>query len=155
MKSGLYLFLLLLLATVGYSQSDKIPKGANRIEVSTTLSDSALFDMISFRLESVGFFIEQSNLEKGYIITEYKNVNKPDTDPISIKVIVGISSNKAVFRGQGDAEVLGYKYTNVPLVYRGSGSGVEKSGFVSLTELVKKISKTIGTSSINYLTGSN
>jgi hypothetical protein len=147
MKSSLYTLLFVLVFTTAYSQQVTIPKGANRIEVTTTLSDSTLFEMISFRLESAGFFIDQSDKAKGYLITEYKNMG----EAISIKLIVAIQNNSAVFRGQGDAEILGFKYTNVPLVYKGSGSGIEKGGFTSLNDVVKKLSRTIGASSINYL----
>lgn len=148
MKSSAIILLLLLFAFTGYSQKPNIPKGASRIQVVTALSDSVLFDMVSFRLESTGFFIDQSDKEKGYLITEYKNMG----EAISIKVIVGINSNTAVFSGQGEAEILGNQYTNVPLANKGSGSGIEKGGFLALNELVKKLSKTIGSSQITYLT---
>ncbi|MVM35870.1 hypothetical protein GO755_37995 [Spirosoma sp. HMF4905] len=148
MKTGFYTLLFLFFAIIGYSQKVNIPKGATRIEISSTLSDSTLFDIISFRLESAGFFIAQSGKDNDYLITEYKNMG----EAISIKVIVTVQGNIAVFRGQGEAEILGHQYTNVPLAYKGSGSGLEKSGFIVLNELVKKLSKTMGTSSINYLT---
>lgn len=147
MKSRLYTILFLFIASIGYSQKVSIPKGASRIEVTSTLSDSTLYDIISFRLESLGFFIDQTGKEKDYLITESKKMD----ETISIKVIVTIQGNIAVFRGQGDAEILGHQYTNVPLAYKGSGSGLEKQGFLALNELVKKLSKTMGASSITYL----
>ncbi len=147
MKSSLYILLLLLFTITGYSQKPNIPKGASRIELATALSDSILFDIISFRLESAGFFIDQSDKGKGYLITEYKNMG----EAMSIKVIVGFITNTVVFSGQGEAEILGNQYNNVPLANKGSGSGIEKGGFIALNELVKKLSKTIGSSHISYL----
>lgn len=148
MKSSPIILLCVLVTFTGYAQKPTIPKGASRIQVATVLSDSVLFDMITFRLESAGFFIDQSDKGKGYLITEYKNMG----EAMSIKVIVGINSDTAVFSGQGAAEILGNQYTNVPLVNKGSGSGLEKSGFMVLDELVKKLSKSLGSSRISYLT---
>lgn len=151
MKSYFSILVFFSLAITGYSQKVSIPKRANRIEVAATLSDSALLDIISFRLETAGFFIDQFDKTKGYLITEYKKMSDA-ADATSLKVIVQVKDNIAIFSGQGNAEVLGYTYTNVPLSYKGSGSGVEKAGFVALDETVKKLSKTIGFSSISYIT---
>ena len=151
MKSYFYTLVFFSLAIAGYAQKVSIPKRAHRIEVAATLSDSALLDIISFRLETAGFFIDQFDKNKGYLITEYKKMSDA-ADAISLKVIVQVKDNIAVFSGQGDAEILSYKYTNVPLSYKGSGSGIEKAGFIALDETVKKLSKTIGFSSISYLT---
>ena len=147
MKCGLYTLLFLLIFSASYSQKVIIPKGANRIEITTALSDTALFDMIEFRLETLGFFMDQSDQSKGFMITEFKNMG----EEIAIKVVVSIQSNTVIFRGYGEAEVSGNKYTNVPLANKGSGSGVERSGFNQLNELVKKLSKSIGASTITYL----
>ncbi|WP_460972098.1 hypothetical protein, partial [Spirosoma migulaei] len=118
MKSYFYTLVFFSLASAGYSQKASIPKRAHRIEVAATLSDSALLDIISFRLETAGFFIDQFDKNKGYLITEYKKMSDA-ADAISLKVIVQVKDNIAVFSGQGDAEILSYKYTNVPLSYKG------------------------------------
>ncbi|WP_461043037.1 hypothetical protein [Spirosoma harenae] len=148
MKIVFYTLIFLILALTGYSQKVSIPKKANRIEVTAALSDTALLDMISLRLETAGFFIDQLEKQKMYLISEYKKMD----EAISIKVVVQIKGDIAVFSGQGEGEVLGYKYTNVPLIYKGSGSGVEKIGFTHLDQLVRKMAKSIGgASTIKYL----
>ncbi|WP_020596484.1 hypothetical protein [Spirosoma panaciterrae] len=147
MKRYLYTFIFFLLASRAYSQKVDIPKGANRIEITSTLSDSALVDMIAFRLESAGFFIEQLDKNKGFAMTEYKNMGSE----ISIRIFVRVEGNKAVFNGQGNAEILGYQYRNTPLLYKGATGGVEKGGFLNMDGVVKKLAKTVGASSIVYL----
>ncbi|GAB4031094.1 hypothetical protein [Spirosoma gilvum] len=147
MKRCLYILIFLSLASTGYSQKADIPKGANRIEFTSTLSDSALVDMIAFRLESTGFFIEQLDKNKGFALTEYKNMG----NEISIRVFVRVDGNKAVFNGQGNADMLGYQYRNAPLIYKGSTGGLEKSGFMALDGVVKKLAKTVGASDLAYL----
>lgn len=147
MKRYLYTVIFLILVISAYSQKVDIPKGANRIEITSTLSDSSLVDMIAFRLESSGFFIEQLDKNKGFAMTEYKNM---DND-IAIRVFVRVEGNKAVFNGQGNAEMLGYQYRNTPLIYKGSSGGIEKAGFLSLDGVVKKLAKTVGASTLVYL----
>ncbi|MBN8823066.1 MULTISPECIES: hypothetical protein [unclassified Spirosoma] len=147
MKRYLYTFIFLILAVSAYSQKVDIPKGANRIEITSTLSDSALVDMIAFRLESSGFFIEQLDKSKGFVMTEYKNMS----NEISIRIFVRVEGNKAVFNGQGNAEMLGYQYRNTPLLFKGSTGGVEKGGFIAMDGVVKKLAKTVGASNIAYL----
>lgn len=139
----LFIAVLGLFASSLSIQSQSIPEGAEGIELTTTLSDSALFESTLSFLEDEGFGIETADEDQGSIVTEYKTAK--DT---KIRILATVDHSIVLFKGQGAAESAS---TNEPLTYQATTTEVSRTGFIRLNEVIDRYAKTLNEATVEYI----
>ncbi|QIP12265.1 hypothetical protein G8759_06305 [Spirosoma aureum] len=147
MKLLLCLVLNLVLVSVAV-KAQKIPKGADAIELTTTLADSALFESVQSYLEEAGFDIDVANEEEGAIITEYRTITEFKTirEPIQIRLLATLENGVILFKGQATSRNPGNTYENEPIVNDESSNGA----FLFINEIINSYAKTLDQATIEY-----
>ncbi|GAB3559747.1 hypothetical protein [Spirosoma fluminis] len=123
--------------------SQPIPEGAEGIEVTTTVADSALFESTLTFLEDHGFDVETADEDQGTIATAYNVVQG-----VNVRIVATVENSVVVFKGQGSS---GSGSTSEPLVYQASASELAKTGFQRLSEVVDRYAKTLDQATVEYL----
>ncbi|GAB3507127.1 hypothetical protein GCM10027341_41160 [Spirosoma knui] len=141
MKLAVALLCLFTCSFIVRSQS--IPEGAEGIEVTTTVADSALFESTLTFLEDHGFDVETADEDQGTIATAYTVVQG-----INLRIVATVENSVVVFKGQGSASS---SSTSEPLVYQASASELAKTGFQRLSEVVDRYAKTLDQATVEYL----
>ncbi|QHV94598.1 hypothetical protein [Spirosoma endbachense] len=151
MKLLLCLVLNLVLVSVAV-KAQKIPKGADAIELTTTLADSALFESVQSYLEEAGFDIDVANEEEGTIVTEYRTVTEFKTikEPIQIRLLATLENGVVLFKGQATSRNPGNTYENEPIVNDESSNGVSDGEFLFINEIINSYAKTLDQATVEY-----
>jgi|GEM_PF-6011341 len=125
-----------------------IPQGAEAIELTTTLADSALFESVQAYLEESGFDIDVASEEEGTIATEYKVISefKALQGPVQLKLLATLEKGIVVFKGQvkpqrstGTTPVVTY------IDEKNSGA------FLLIDELINRYAKTLDQATLEYI----
>jgi hypothetical protein len=151
MKLLLCLVVNLVLISVAV-KAQKIPKGADAIEITTTLADSALFESVQSYLEEAGFDIDVANEEEGTIVTEYRTVTEFKTirEPIQIRLLATLENGVVLFKGQATSRNSGNTYENEPIINDESSNGVSNGEFLFINEIINSYAKTLDQATVEY-----
>jgi hypothetical protein len=151
MKLLLCLVVNLVLISVAV-KAQKIPKGADAIELTTTLADSALFESVQSYLEEAGFDIDVANEEEGTIVTEYRTVTEFKTirEPIQIRLLATLENGVVLFKGQATSRNSGNTYENEPIINDESSNGVSNGEFLFINEIINSYAKTLDQATVEY-----
>ena len=143
-----YLFCLFINLTVFASalNAQSIPPGATGIELTTTLTDSTLFESVQAYLENEGFAIEKADEEAATIVTEYKNVY----GETEIRIVASIENSVVVFTAQGTFEAKGQQFDDEPLAYEGPEDESIKGGFVAFNGIINRYAQTLEQATLEY-----
>ncbi|WP_338874745.1 hypothetical protein WBJ53_03915 [Spirosoma sp. SC4-14] len=148
MKFSIWLFVLtagcLMAAT-----AQTIPQGANAIELTTTLADSALFESVQAFLEEAGFDIDVANEEEGTVVTEYKTITEFKTiqNPVQIRILATLEDGVVLFKGQAKAPDVNSLSEAKPVVYRREDTDGE---FLLINEIITRYAKTLDQATLDY-----
>lgn len=145
MKSILFLSSILLFSTLAYSQTE-IPKGAEAITVTTSLTDSLLFEKAVSAFDEAGFTVTRADIKRGTIVTD----NKKTSGLLEMRILATVRSSVITIKGQWSGQAMGYSFPNEPVIYKPGGGNVKKS-FLVLNELAEKIKSDTGTATIDYV----
>ncbi len=136
------LLLLLLLLIPIYSFSQEIPKGADRIELQTTLSDSLLYEAVSDLLSEEGWAKTKTDDRRKEITTDYKR-----TKHIwRLRMLINVKQGVVTIRGQSSVSSL----ENEPTPYKGMGGGMYKVNFEYMNKFALRLTGKIDGATISY-----
>lgn len=124
-----------------------IPQGAEAIELTTTLADSALFESVQAYLEESGFDIDVASEEEGTITTEYKVISEFKTlqRPIQLKILATLEKGVVVFKGQIKSQTSLVEAPGVTYIdEKNSGA------FLLIDELINRYAKTLDQATLEY-----
>lgn len=140
----LLLAILIALSTTVYCQ---VPKGSTRIVISNNLSGLDNYKSIIKNLMSSGYFIDQKDIEIGYIKTQNLPVNKwTGTYYLNIvcqdnKVVIsGMLKSSISINTSGVIVESGFE----PIVWKGWNTGLYKIAFENMKILAEKIEGELG-----------
>ena len=144
-----YLLSIFLVSLVFFSvplHAQTIPAGADGIELTTTLSDSTLFESVQAYLENEGFSIEKADEDSATIVTAYKLAY----GSTQIRILASIEKGVVVFTGEGTFDESGQQFENEPLVNEGAEEGSIKGGFVAFNGIINRYAKTLELATLEY-----
>lgn len=143
-----YLFCLFINLTVfAFAlNAQSIPAGATGIELTTTLTDSTLFESVQAYLENEGFTIEKADEEAATIVTEYKNV----FGETEIRIMASIENSVVMFTAQGTFEAKGQQFDDEPLANEGLEDESIKGGFMAFNGVINRYAQTLEQATLEY-----
>ncbi|SFB97672.1 hypothetical protein [Spirosoma endophyticum] len=145
MKYPLFLFVGFILFSFKL-KAQPLPPGATGIELTTTLSDSTLFESVQAYLENEGFSIEKADEETATVVTEYKNVY----GETEIRIMARIENSVVMFTAQGTFEAKGQQFVDEPLANEGPEDESIKGGFISFNGIINRYAQTLEQATLEY-----
>lgn len=139
------LFLTLTNSLSGHAQT--IPKGAEAIEIHTTLVDSVAYERLITQLLSDGYVPKISDEKRKVVTTE----NRPIKVSVwTARIIGNVQSGTIKLRTDGSVDLMGIHMENEPLTFKGGGTSAYKVGFNTLNAFAKGLMSTIPNAVLTY-----
>jgi hypothetical protein len=132
-----------LFAICAHTQGQRIPEGADQIELTTTLGDSALFESVLSFLEDEGFDIDLADEDEGAITTEYKAING---SAMRLRISAVIENSIVLFKAQNPGQAPDENTKNEPVINRLSSN----ESFKSFDDIITKYAKTLDQATLEY-----
>ncbi|WP_460983091.1 hypothetical protein [Spirosoma fluminis] len=146
---GLLLWLLSHLFGACKTQQ-RIPYNADRLEITTPYPDSALYESTLTFLDQEGYIVNKSDSKRGQIVTDYKSITNT---LVAVRLIISIKESKISFRGEGQAQGLGYRVQNQELNYDRHANNLQKKGFRVIDDVARRLSRRLPKSTYVYANG--